>query len=107
MNYTNFDKTEFYEQEIKEKLIEIKRICNRNQIPFYFSACIKNTEEDGSVYINEMINAKTNNIVLRDDKFPDYLNVFNGFKTTYFQDDFAIDTEHLNFLDDLESGEKL
>lgn len=79
---TVFDKEQFYKEEILPLLTEIKKKCNRNRVPFYFSACVKNNEQE-SIYKNDMLAAYSNNIFLHDDRFPDYVNVFNGMTTVY------------------------
>lgn len=77
---TKYDKVKYYEKELKEKVDEIVRICNREKIPMFFTACVKNNTR-GSLYQNEMVGTHVNNIELKDDKFPDLVNVMNGFTT--------------------------
>ena len=80
MKYTNYDKTDTYEEQIQEKIQEILRICNKEQIPIFISVAVKNGEK-GTKYINDMYASATNDVFLKDDYFPNYINVSNGFRT--------------------------
>ena len=78
--YTQFDKTEIYETEIIKKVQELLRECNKEQIPVFISVAVKNDDE-GTEYRNDMFASATNNIFLKDDFFPNFVNVTNGFRT--------------------------
>lgn len=78
--YTEYDKNDIYEAEVLPKIQELLRLCNREQIPLFISAATKNNE-DGTEYRNEMYASATNNVFLKDDYFPNFVNVINGFRT--------------------------
>jgi hypothetical protein len=78
--FKEFDKTDVFETEIQEKIDEILRICNRERIPMFFCAAVKNSPE-GTEYRKEMFATSSNNILLKEDFIPKFLNVTNGFIT--------------------------
>ena len=78
--YTEFDKEGIYGVEIEKKIFELLRLCNKEQLPIFISVAVKNDEE-GTLYKNEMFASATNNIFLKDDFFPNFVNVTNGFRT--------------------------
>ena len=80
MKYTEYDKEEIYEKELMEKIQEILRICNKEQLPIFISVAVKN-DENKTKYVNEMFPSATNDIFLKDDYFPNFVNVINGFRT--------------------------
>lgn len=77
---TIFDKTEVFDESIAPKIEEIIQICNREHIPIFISACVKNTEES-SEYKTDMFASASNNIHLKNDLIPRFVNVTNGFTT--------------------------
>lgn len=77
----NFDKTEVFDTQIQEKVDEVLRLCNRERIPMFFCAAVKNSEE-GTEYRKEMFASVSNGIKLTNDFLPDFVNVTNGFATT-------------------------
>jgi hypothetical protein len=81
MKNTKFDQTEFYKQEIYDKINEIKLLCNREKIPMFFACAVKNDNKN-TVYETEFIGTGSNEIGLKDDKITDFINVVNGFSTT-------------------------
>lgn len=78
--YTEYDKTDVYNSEILEKVQELLKVCNKEQIPAFISLAVKNDEEK-TEYVNEMFPSATNNIFLKNDYFPNFVNVINGFRT--------------------------
>ena len=77
---TNYDKKEEFETQLREKVQEILKICNKEQIPVFISFAVKNDEKK-TEYINEMFPSATNDIFLKNDYFPNFVNVINGFRT--------------------------
>jgi hypothetical protein len=77
----NFDKTDVFDAQIQEKVDEVLRLCNRERIPMFFCAAVKNSEE-GTEYRKEMFASASNGIKLTNDYLPDFVNVTNGFSTT-------------------------
>ena len=77
---TEFDKRDIYEKMIKDKVYELKLLCNRERIPMFFSACVENSKK-GSTYESEIVGSCSNGIELKKDLIPKYINVYNGFDT--------------------------
>lgn len=75
---TIYDKTKLYEKEILPKLLEIKKICELNDLPF-FSCCAVKSEEEKTTYKYEGILTGSKGIELYDDKYRKHLCVANGF----------------------------
>ena len=79
-NYTNYNKNDIYETEVVKKIQELLRICNKEQLPIFVSVAVKN-DENGTEYKTDMFASATNDIFLKDDYFPNFVNVTNGFRT--------------------------
>ena len=77
--YTEYDKTDEFDV-INEKIQELIQLCNTEQVPVFVSVAIAN-DENHTEYRNDMYASATNNIFLKDDKFPHFVNVINGFRT--------------------------
>lgn len=80
MAITKYNKKNTYEQEIYNKVNELKLLCNQEKIPMFFACAISSTEKK-TVYETEYISAASNDIILKDDKIADFINVVNGFDT--------------------------
>lgn len=78
--YTEFDKTEVFDTVINNKIQELIQLCNAEQMPIFVSVAVANNSE-GTEYRNDMFSSATNDIFLKDDKFPDFVNVMNNFRT--------------------------
>ena len=78
--YTEYDKTDIYEGEVLRKIQELLRICNKEQLPIFISTAVKNNEK-GTEYKTDMFASATNDIFLKEDFFPNFVNVTNGFRT--------------------------
>ena len=89
---SRFNKEEVVENELKKKIKEIKEICQKEKIPMFISLCYRNTDEK-SYYYDDMIGSKSNGIILKDDRFRNYVNITNGFKT-------ILPTNDIEMLDD-------
>ena len=76
----SFDKEAVFEAKIKPLLQEITSLCSANDIPMFFSACIKETGEK-SEYKNECVSPRSHGINLSNDRFSDYIGVTLGFNT--------------------------
>lgn len=76
----NYDKTEAFELEIAPVMEELVQICNKHRVPFFATTCVKN-DENGSEYRTEMYASASNEIRLKNDLFPKFVNVLNGFAT--------------------------
>lgn len=77
---TKFDKREIYNDVIKEKVTDLIQACNKERMPVFISVCVKN-DEDGTEYEKEMFASASNDINLKEDQIPKYVNVSNGFRT--------------------------
>lgn len=77
---TKYNKRKVYENEIFNKITELKLLCNAEKIPMFFAVAIESTDKK-TVYETEYVGAKSNEIELKDDKITDFINVVNGFET--------------------------
>ena len=75
-----YDKTEIYEEKIKDKMEELAKICRDNDIPFFLTCCIKNTDSD-SVYKTQASSPETYGYSISKNHFEHHVNVMNGFTT--------------------------
>lgn len=80
-NISIYDKTKLYEQEIEIKLKEIKKLCAKNDIPFFCGFAVKNTENKTSYKYDGFLPAAMD-LVLTDDIFNSHLGVIRGFKVS-------------------------
>ena len=77
--YTIFDKTDIYNEEIQPILDKLDIVCKANKIPYFFTACVKNDETE-SEYRNEGNLCGSNEFVLKTDKITDFFRILCGFK---------------------------
>lgn len=78
---TYFDERPFYEERLKKQIKKIRQECQARGVPFYFTACIANTQKDGCVYVSEAIVPEANGIRLPENHFAQHVNVDLGFDT--------------------------
>ena len=76
---TVFDRTEAYKKNVEPLVKKIKNECSVLHIPFFFSACVKNSEE-GSVYKNESHPCGSGGYKLKDDRITPHLGITLGFR---------------------------
>lgn len=69
-------------KEIEELISQLEVVCNRNRIPFFFTMAKANSEDKTSYY-SAVMNPTLYNFSIIDDKFSDFVNILNGFKTYY------------------------
>lgn len=100
----NHEKAKVYNSQIKDLVLQIRRICNQAQIPYFFAFGVKMDENGNypvpggmicSALLPEIIGIQSN-----DPKFARMVNVINGFATTA-EDRMIMD------VDDLPSPAKL
>lgn len=72
-----FDKKSEFEKEIKKHLIEIQKICVKNDIPFLYAFAVKNTDKQTEYATNCMTSASMD-IKLTDDRLSKCLCAMNG-----------------------------
>lgn len=104
---TVYDKQEFYKEEIANKVSELKLLCMQQKIPYYMAFAVANNEED-TEYVTEALIPFSNNIQLKRDRFPDYINIGNGFTTTPYVNtipEIDIDMINMEFEDEYEEFE--
>lgn len=91
----SFDKEEIFETKIKPLLQEITSICSANDIPMFFSACVKETGTN-SEYKNECVSPQSHGMNLSNDHFSDYIGVTLGFNTIppFDRPDFDYDADN-------------
>lgn len=77
---TPFDSTEEFETYVAPRIQELIRVCNQLKIPIFISSCYKNTAKE-STYFTDLSGSRSLGFFLKDDYFPDYINIQNGFKT--------------------------
>lgn len=90
-----FDKTDIYMEQIEQQMASLRAICNRNKIPMFCTVCIKN-DNKRSEYKTVMVSAVSDDIVLKQDKIVDCVNVINGFTTVPFNNAGEFNTELLS-----------
>lgn len=100
----NYNKKREYDEFIKPELIKLKKLCMTYDIPFFFTVCVKNDEND-SVYINDMYSGLAKGMNLTKDYFPNLAKVMVGFETRMPQEKILFEPEELNtdFISELES----
>ncbi len=76
---SEYDKKKMYNKEIKPIVEQLKAKSAMLGIPFFFSACVKNTQEE-SEYVNEGFLCGSGDIVLKDDRITPHLNIALGFR---------------------------
>ena len=86
---TIFDKEEVFKTQVQPLIDELMIVCNRHEIPLFVGSCYKN-DYDGTKYKLELISPTANNIYLADNKFVDWVNVYNGFTTVLKPRNFEI-----------------
>lgn len=78
-NENVYDKSEIYDNEIKQHVEEIQRICVKNDIPFLYSFAIKNTKK-GTEYKNNVVTTANLDFELTDDRITKCLCAMNGWE---------------------------
>lgn len=73
-----FNKNEVYNKEIVEKVHELKVLCKKENIPFFFAACVGNSD-NGSKYELEMLSAAICDTKLGDDWISKFVAITRGF----------------------------
>lgn len=87
---TKFNKKKIYEEQIFDKINELKLLCNSEKIPMFFACAIESNDKK-TIYETEYVGSKSNEIELKDDKITNLINVMNGFETIPSQKIIEID----------------
>ena len=98
----NYNMQSLYTSKILPHINEIKKICKINNLPFFFSAAVKN-EKGKTKYVNDGVLTGSNSIGLYNDMFEKFLLVMHGGKVT-FQDE--LDEEAINYILDQMPGDE-
>ena len=78
-NITVFNKKDFFENEIRPKLNELSFLCGIHKVPFFYTACVANTKENGSEYVSDVVGPVGKEIGLYDDRISKHIAVAAGF----------------------------
>lgn len=87
---TPFHKKEEYRKKVEDKVKEVLRLCNQNDIPCIMIFGVDSTE-DQTDYAIEYLSPGQKNQILKQNYFADFVNVMNGFRTVPFTKEDAID----------------
>ena len=77
----NFNKKAKYDEHIKEKMEEVKKLLEEHEIPYFFTACIANSE-NGTEYKSEVLSPESLGFSVEENHMEDHINILNGFTTT-------------------------
>ena len=77
-NKVTFNKNEVYNKEIVGKVHELKVLCKKENIPFFFAACVGNNDV-GSKYELEMLSPAICDTKLADDWISKFVAISRGF----------------------------
>lgn len=90
--YYEFDKSKEFEKECRPILDRLRLMCSLYDIPFFWSACVKNNDKE-SVYENEIVGNASREINLKDDQISKHISVCMGFDTVPKKSDFSVDID--------------
>lgn len=74
-----YDKKDIFLNEIQPYLDKIHKICSDNEIPFFFSACVENTDTTSN-YIRDCVSSGACDLELTNDEINRHIMVSRGFK---------------------------
>ncbi len=95
--YTDYDKSELYENEIVPKLKELTILCKINRLPFIFSCCPVNKDGE-SVYKNDGVLTGSSELRLYDDRFVKFLLILRGANVAPLNDISLDDDEAIDYI---------
>lgn len=75
---TEYDESGFYDKEIRPLIDDVRQKCVTHKIPFLMSFAVKNSDADGTEYVNEGMSARSHGISIKDDTFGMTLLAING-----------------------------
>ena len=76
----NFNKQQEYDEKVKDLIGKVKSMCKKENIPFFFAACIQN-DAKGSQYEIEMLSAEVCDAKLTENWISKCVCVTRGFDT--------------------------
>ena len=77
---TTFNKQKEYEDLVREKVNDLKKLCHIQRMPMFITICTKNDDKE-TVYEKEMVSAATCGHELFDNQIAKHVNVSLGFDT--------------------------
>ena len=89
MTVTEFDYQDYFNEHCKPLLDKLETVCTRGSIPFFYTACVKNTPAD-SVYVSDDVMTGSTGIVLTDDRLQKHLLINCGFDAVPHRHDLEI-----------------
>lgn len=75
---TEYNESAFYDKEIRPLIDTVREKCVTHKIPFLMSFAVKNSDTDGTEYVNEGMSARSHGISIKDDTFAMTLLAING-----------------------------
>ena len=87
-----YNKKDYCKQEIEPLVAQLKTLCAKERIPFFFTACVAD-EEDNSEYYQELLSPGAIGIDIKDSKFERLMNVMRGFRTVPMHQDDSLELE--------------
>lgn len=91
-NIVSYDKTEEFNEKIKESLDTLTNLCKESNIPFFAVFAVQNGEK-GTKYIQEGIFPAVREIALKDDKIREISHIMHNYSTVDTIDIPEIDTD--------------
>lgn len=79
---THYDKKMVFDKEVQPLVEKIESICRTNNIPFFFTAAVKNDGND-TEYVSRTLSALPMDIYLKNDRLINHIKVAAGFEVTY------------------------
>lgn len=73
-----FNKSGEYQAEIQEKIHELKMLCKKHNIPFFFASCTENSRTD-STYVLEMLSPEICQTKLSKNWISKFVDITLGF----------------------------
>lgn len=91
---TKYDKVESFNKECKPLLEKLALHCSLNNIPFFFTAAVKN-DEKGTLYQSDIVGVGSKNLTLKDDKISKHIAVQSGFDVIPKKEEIEIDMDEI------------
>ena len=98
----SFNKNEIYNKEIAEKVHELKILCKKENVPFFFAACVGNNDTN-SKYELEMLSAAICDTKLTDDWISKFVAITRGFNAVPNEKAVEIDMANFSSSNSIES----
>ena len=96
-----FDAKKEYDAEIAPLVREILRRCNDYGIPMFFAAAVAETEENGTVYKNEMLSCNIAGRQVSNDRIARFCNVLQVYNVIHPNEEFEMSADEELFVFEL------